>query len=455
MDIKELDYILGVGNFVDYLVVLDENGRICFHKLFREDGRVLEMTDSIGRTPMEVFPSMTEADCPAYRAMRFGERTLSKVLNVRYGDTDYRCTINIQLVTRHGRTIGVVATGKVLDGTYYRGGAITIPEPAAAARRQLYEVGDIIGGSPETRMLRLKIKRVAASPSSVLIHGETGTGKELVAQSIHSASPRRDGPFLSQNCAAIPSTLLESTFFGTTRGSFTGAENRAGVFELANGGTVFLDELNSMDLGIQAKLLKAIEEKTVTRVGGTEPRRIDVRIISAINESPDRCLHANTIRADLFYRLAGVQIHLPPLRERRADLPDLLRHFLQVRNRDRDPAVEAFSEQVLQVFETYDWPGNVRELRNVVEAAGTFNAGPTIDLEDLPAYLRSGARPPCATPAAMVGNLNEALEQFERQLIQAKAREAHSLTELAGRLQVSRQTLKYKLKKHGLDPFRD
>ena len=454
MDINQLDYILGVGNFVDYLIVLDEKGRICLHKVFRNDGVVLELRSSLGKTPMEVFPSMTEASCPAYRAMRFGEKTRSMVLDVKYYGTDYRCTVNIMVVTRHGTTIGAVCTGKVLEGDYSRD-SITIPELASFTGRHLYEVGDIIGSSQETRMLRLKVKRVAASPSSVLIHGETGTGKELVAQSLHTSSPRRAAPFLSQNCAAIPHTLLESTFFGTTKGSFTGAENRPGVFELADGGTVFLDELNSMELGIQAKLLKAIEEKTITRVGGTEARRIDVRIISAINEPPDRCLRGNTIRADLFYRLAGVQIHLAPLRERKADLPDLLKHFTGRLNRDRNTDIQGFSEQVLQLFETYDWPGNVRELRNVVETACTFNAGPVIERDDLPEYLNHGVPIALGPPAAMINSLNDALDGFEKQIIEAKAGEAHSLTELAEFLQVSRQTLKYKLKKHGLNPFRD
>ena len=454
MDIKQLEYILGVGNFVDYLVVLDEKGLITFHKLFQSDGTILELKQTLGKTPMEVFPSMTEADCPAYRALRHGEKTLSKVLDVTFAGRKYRCTVNIMLVTRHGRTIGVVCSGKILDAGFRRD-AIDIPVRRPAAGHRLYEVTDIIGSSLETQRLRLKIKRVAASPSSVLIHGETGTGKELVAQSIHTSSPRRDAPFISQNCAAIPQTLLESTFFGTTRGSFTGAENKAGVFERADGGTVFLDELNSMDLGMQAKLLKAIEDKTITRVGGTEARRMDVRIISAINESPDRCLRANTIRTDLFYRLAGVQIHLPPLRERRSDLPDLLGHFIRQLNRDRHGGVLDLSEQVLALFEAYDWPGNIRELKNTLGSALLFNTGSTIELDDLPEYLRDSELAARGAQVSRIESLNDALDQFEKQLIQAKAATASSLTDLAERLQISRQTLKYKLRKFALDPFRD
>jgi len=403
---------------------------------------------------MEVFPGMTEATCPTYRALHYGERLTSRKMKVTFKDLDWLVVVSTMLVTRHGKTIGAVSAGQVLDAGLARD-CITLPEPAARTKASLFDVTDLIGDSLETRLLRMKIKRVAALPSSVLIYGETGTGKEITAQSIHTNGPHPDAPFLSQNCAAIPENLLESTFFGTVKGSFTGAEDKAGIFERAEGGTLFLDELNSMDLGMQAKLLKAIEEKTITRVGGDRPRQIDVRILSSINETPDQCLQARTIRADLFYRLSGVQIRLPPLRERQADLNDLLAHYLKRLNHDLGRSVLGVSREVMGLLERYDWPGNIREFKHVLECAMTFGSGPVLELEDLPEYMKKNARVGAPPLLARGESLFDAMDQFERNFILARAREVRSQSELAGRLKISPQTLKYKLRKHGLDPFMD
>ena len=406
---------------------------------------------------MEVFPSMTEASCPAYRAMRFGEKTRSKVLDVKFYGTDYRCTVNIMVVTRHGTTIGAVCTGKVLEGDYSRD-SITLPELASSTGRHLYEVGDIIGSSQETRMLRLKVKRGGGlpvqRPDPRRNRNREGTGGAVPPHQQPAPGGSLPFPELRRH-PPYPSWKAPSS--APTKGSFTGAENRPGVFELAHGGTVFLDELNSMDLGIQAKLLKAIEEKTITRVGGTEARRIDIRIISAINETPDRCLRGEHRPGRPVLPPRG-RVQDPPCATTRAESRPAgsAEAFHRERlNRDRNAGIQGFSEEVLQLFETYDWPGNVRELRNVVETACTFNTGPVIERDDLPEYLNHGDPIALGPPAAMVNSLNDALERFEKQIIEARAGEAHSLTELAEFLQVSRQTLKYKLKKHGLNPFRD
>jgi arginine utilization regulatory protein len=424
MDIEYLNFIQELGNFVDTLIVVDENYRICSHKVFRQGGLSWEEVSSIGRKPTEVFSGFTQA------------------------------VVNTFLVRQHGRTVGAVITGQILDGDLVRY-SINVPEPQSLRKHRLYEVADIIGGSPEMAALRQKLPRVAASRSNVFIHGETGTGKELVAQSLHTSGPNRDGRFISQNCAAIPQTLLESIFFGTARGGFTGAQDKPGIFELADGGTIFLDELNSMDPGMQAKLLKAIEEKTVTRVGGSQPRRFDVRIIAAINQSPERCLAEKSIRADLFYRLAQVQIELPPLRERRSDIRDLARHFIGRFNQEMCTRVEGVSPGAMDLLEAYGWPGNVRELRNVLESAFNFISGPFIEEDDLPEDLR-GAGAESASPAGAQGeSLHASLDRYEKYLLTAKARQVRTLTELADSLNISRQVLTYKLRKHGLKLFGD
>ena len=213
-----------------------------------------------------------------------------------------------------GKIVGAVDVSRYIDTPYARKNiALTFKN---VQKNDLYTVDDIISNSVQMAEMKEKIIRIANTDSSVLIWGESGTGKELVAQSLHTASNRKNKKFVSQNCAAIPSTLLESILFGTTKGSFTGAENRAGIFEVANGGTIFLDEINSMGMDVQAKILKAIEEKQIKRIGGVEPISIDVKIVAAMNADPIECVKNKIIREDLFYRLSVVQIKVPPLRER-------------------------------------------------------------------------------------------------------------------------------------------
>jgi arginine utilization regulatory protein len=210
-----------------------------------------------------------------------------------------------------------------------------------------------------------------------------------------------------------------------------------------------------MDLGMQAKLLKAIEEKAITRVGGDQPRQIDVRIISSINATPDQCLQDRTIRADLFYRLSGVQIRLAPLRERRYDLNDLQAHFLDRLNRDQGKAIRGVSEEVQRLFQRYEWPGNIREFKHVLECACMFAAGPILELKDLPEYMNRMGTAPRQARLSPDRSLYQAVDEFERDFIKARARDARSLNELAQRLKLSRQTMKNKLCKHGLDLFED
>ena len=257
----------------------------------------------------------------------------------------------------------------------------------ANPHKGLFRLDDIITQNPEMLTLKDTVQRVAANTSPVLIWGETGTGKELFAQSLHSHSSRARGPFVAQNCAAIPTTLLESTLFGTTRGSYTGAENRKGLLKQADGGTLFLDEVNSMDLSLQAKILKAIEEKRFRPVGGEQDVHSDVRIVSAMNVDPITAVREGLLRRDLFYRLGVVQLALPPLRKRPEDIPLLTDFYVEQYNRNMGRAISGVSELVRNALLAYDWPGNVRELRNAVESAFNLCTGATVQLNDIPRYI--------------------------------------------------------------------
>ena len=261
-------------------------------------------------------------------------------------------------------------------------------------RRQLREqgaFGAMIGNSPEMRKVYHIIEQAAPTGASVLISGESGTGKELVAQSIHRLSPRATAPYVPINCAAIPDTLLESELFGHEKGAFTGAiERRPGCFELANCGTLFLDEIAEMTPPTQVKLLRVLQERTFRRLGGRTEQSVDIRVIAATNADPPGAVQSGKLREDLYYRLNVFAIRLPPLRERKEDLPLLIQSFISEFNTRNERAVAAVDEHAMRVLERYSWPGNVRELRNVIERATIVAEGRFIDVKDLPPLVDTG-----------------------------------------------------------------
>ncbi len=299
-------------------------------------------------------------------------------------------------------------------------------------------------------------KRASKSTSSVLIYGDTGTGKELFAQSIHYASPRQKKPFLAQNCAAIPETLLESLLFGSAKGSFTGALDRPGLFEQAQGGTLFLDEINSMSFSLQAKLLRVLQENYVRRVGGNSDIPIDVRIIAATNELPETLIASGQLRKDLYYRINVIHIKIPSLNERVDDIPLLVDYFIREYNERLQKDVWMVSSDVLEAFKTYHWAGNVRELKNFIESAMNLVTDEhVIGKEHLPSHvaevlLKRAQYIP--EPDKDIYDLNAHLEAIERHIIQASLlRHRHNVTKAAEQLKVSRQNLQYKMKKYKLD----
>jgi DNA-binding NtrC family response regulator len=255
------------------------------------------------------------------------------------------------------------------------------------------EVGELVGGSRRMQEIFSLLQQAAPSKACVLISGESGTGKELVARTIHMLSPRRSGPFVAINCAALPETLIESELFGHEKGSFTGAsERRAGCFELAQHGTLLLDEIGEMPLGTQAKLLRILEDSKVRRLGGKTEFEVDVRVVVATNKVPDEAVRGGHLREDLFYRLNVFHVHLPPLRERREDIPSLVETLIADLNQKHDRKVTDISQEVFDALLRHDWPGNVRELRNVLERAVIVAGEGTIQLQHLPVNLQPQAQ---------------------------------------------------------------
>lgn len=318
-----------------------------------------------------------------------------------------------------------------------------------------YTFDDIVHIGEPMRHVVSRCKQVAKSDSSVMIYGETGTGKELLAQSIHNASRRKDGPFLAINCAAIPENLLESLLFGTEKGAYTGAERRPGLFEQADGGTLLLDEINSMNLGLQAKLLRVLQEGTVRRVGGATEISVDVRVLSNTNIPPYQAMEENKLRRDLFYRLGVVNITIPPLRERKEDIPLLVKTFIMQCNQKLERNIREADRNVLDVFYAYDWPGNVRELQHAVEHA--MNVLPDeysmITAEYIPEHIGGAAgQAEQSAPDKQRDSLASTMKDMEYNTICRVLRETGgNISESARMLQMSRQKLQYRIKRHRID----
>lgn len=341
--------------------------------------------------------------------------------------------------------------------------------------------GAIVGESAALGKVLSLVDRLAETTANVIIYGESGTGKELVARAIHRRGPRAERPFVAVNCAALPETLLEDELFGHEKGAFTGATaRRAGRFEQADGGTLFLDEVGEMSPALQAKLLRVIEEREFQRVGGREAVRVDVRLIAATNRDLKAAVEAGSFREDLYYRLQVVPVVLPPLRERREDIPLLVRHFIEVKQpggsadgagKAATPAVTpAVTPEAMRAMVDYDWPGNVRELHNAVERALVVGGGGAIGLDDLPPEVRGAAARAAGTSAAAGGEASAgpipsgrfelpdipdegvSLEAVERELLRrALAKAGGNQTQAARLLGISRQTLIYRMQKYGLE----
>jgi DNA-binding NtrC family response regulator len=261
-------------------------------------------------------------------------------------------------------------------------------------RRRLASITGLIGESEGIRQVLVQIEQMAPVSSTVLVEGESGTGKELVARAIHRLSPRRNKPFIAVNIGALPETLVESELFGHEKGAFTGAaERRLGRFELANNGTLFLDEIGEAPLNTQVKLLRVLEQREVMRVGGHEAFRVDVRVVAATNRPLQEHVEEGTFRPDLYYRLNVLRIYLPPLRERREDIPLLVRRFIAEFSERHDRPFHGISAEALQMLVDYSWPGNVRELRNLIESMVVLSPGRQITAEDIPREIRDGGAP--------------------------------------------------------------
>jgi two-component system response regulator PilR (NtrC family) len=317
-----------------------------------------------------------------------------------------------------------------------------------------YSFCDLIGGCEAMRLVYEAISRVAAGTATVLLRGESGTGKELVARAIVASSPRRDHPFISVNCAALPESLIEAELFGHERGAFTGAhESRAGHIEAAHGGTLFLDEIGTLDLALQSKLLRVIEQRMVQRLGGKTAKKIDFRLITATNEDLEEAVRTGRFREDLYYRINVVPLHLPPLRDREGDIALLVDHFLRLYCAANEMPLKRMDPEALEVLEDYPWPGNVRELENLIQRLVLMTPGAMIDAKHLPQHIlyHSTAKQESLLIPEEGISFDEEIARIEVAYLQAALRRTGGRKAAAARLlRIDPQKMKYLCRKYGL-----
>jgi len=457
---KELFLKENILEILDYIEegihIIDKNGRIVYYNKFAQNIDGVDRDKAIGRHLLEVYPSLSFETSTLLTVIKTGKPILKKEQTFINYKGEKITTINSSIpIKTNGKIVGALEISK--DITQVR----VMSEKIVDLQTKLYNNNvkrhhkgletakytflDIIGENEEMLRLKKLALKAAETDAPVLIYGDTGTGKELFVHSIHNSSQRKYKPFISQNCAALPANLLEGILFGTVKGGFTGAEDRQGLFELAHGGTLFLDEINSMPLELQSKLLRVLQDGYIRPVGGTNIIHVDVRIITATNIPPEKAIENKLLRKDLYYRLNVINFTIPPLKNRKDDIPLLTNYFINKFNEKLGKSVKGVSDEVMEIFYNHPWEGNVRELENLIEGIMSIYDIETIKLEHLPKKLHPNKKPPTKF------SLKETIEETEKNLIEKALKEAeYNISYAAEILNTPRQTLQYKIAKYNL-----
>ncbi|HWR06619.1 sigma-54 interaction domain-containing protein [Sporomusa sp.] len=450
------------------ILVVDKSANVTFYNEPVTNIAGITQEKAIGKNILDIFPELTPESSTFYKVLRNKQPIVDYVQTyINYqGVAVSTLTTTIPLI-KQGEIVGALEIYRDLTQVKELSEKVLSLQSELFKKKSneksykgngvIYTFDDIIGESTTIKELKARARKIADSSSPVLVYGETGTGKELLVQAIHDASKlRRNQPFIAQNCAALPNTLLDSILFGTTAGSFTGARDKPGLFELADGGTLFLDEVNSMDMELQGKLLRVLQDGVVRRVGGVNTIVVDVRIIASTNEHPLKIVEQKLLRKDLYYRLNVIPLNIPALKERKEDIATLTQFFIDMYNDKVNKKVKRISAAALDIFQSYHWPGNIRELKYTIESIMNFTDNNIIDIIDVPHHIISSIQ---ATEmkqqepagdiviASLVDNLNE----YEKKLIQMAIKQANGNGAKAARiLNIPRQTLHNKLKKHNI-----
>ena len=434
--------------------IIDSNGTIVYYNSFAQRIDGIDRDKVRGQHLLEIYPSLTEESSTLLTVIRTGRPIFKKDQTFINYKGEKITTINTSIPIRgNNKILGAIEISK--DITYVR----KMSEEIVELQSKLYNSTDkleyeeeedtaefgfnhIIGKNSRIMELKSLALKAAKTDVSVMVSGDTGTGKELFVQAIHNESRRRKKPFIAQNCAALPANLLEGILFGTAKGGFTGAEDRPGLFELADGGTLFLDEINSMPIELQSKILRVLQDGKFRRVGAIDTKDVDVRIISAINTSPEEALREKQLRRDLFYRLNVVSFEVPNLRDRKDDIPILTDYFIRKFNKRFKKNVRGLDPTVREIFQDYSWDGNVRELEHLLEGIISIIDVNIIGIDELPMKFKQYEL------VEEDQSLNDKLELKEKELIkESLLKTENNVTKAAEILKIPRQTLQYKIKK--------
>lgn len=440
----------------DGIQVIDQAGKLVYCNKRSAILDDINIEQSIGKHIVDIYTSLTPETSTLMKVLS----TKTPIFNMEQTYMTYKgnkvTTLNSTLpITFGGELIGALEISRnITDVKALSEKVVDLQNKVFSGvtrdykEKAVYSFEDIISGSSEMDRVKTLALRIAPTDAPVLVYGETGTGKELLVQAIHNNSMRRDNSFIAQNCAALPSTLLEGILFGTMKGGFTGSVDRKGLFELADGGTLFLDEINSMPLELQAKLLRVLQEGAVRRIGDTKMRKVNVRIIAATNVEPEEAVNRGNLRRDLLYRLNTLSFELPRLIERHGDIQLLTEYFITKYNERLYRNVIGVSAEVLSIFNHYAWPGNVRELEHIIEGAMHMADGQWITEEFLPNTMKR-LKAQTELTIAEEESLAAALERTERTMIEnALLLTENNISKAAKQLDIPRQTLQYKLKKY-------
>lgn len=457
------DYKLILKTLVNHIdegvLIIDKEGKALLYNHMMEILEKTKSEDVLGKHFHELFPKITNEESTLYNAL-VNKKTTSNFLQSfknQYGKEAITINTTIPIIDDADNIVGAIEIAN--DVTKINKMAEDLHSLQSARNNNSSEIPhysfeNLIGANSYFLSTIKRAKKAAENSAPVLIYGETGTGKELFAQSIHFYGARKDKPFLAQNCAALPDTLLESILFGTTKGGFTGAVDKKGLFEQANGGTLLLDEVSAMPYELQSKLLRVLQENYVRRIGGSKDIPVDVRIIATINEDANELIKSGRLRQDLYYRLNIITINIPPLRMRKDDIPLLANAFLERYNLKLGKYVTGFSKDAIKKLTTYDYPGNVRELENLIFSAVSFADNKheitETDLE-FKTLTVSQAIEDNTQHELKCQDLQEYLDSIEKSIITANLQShGNSISETARALGLKRQTLQYKIKKYNI-----
>ena len=460
MDLRKKDFIKEM-EYIDGITIINTSGTILFSVKFNPEFGS-DRSEIINKKLLEVFTNLNTDTSTLLKAIKLGVPVYKRKQQIITLSKNRIFTTNVTLPIKvHNRIVGAIELSKVITTnkkTLNNNIEIHLDKfnesnhiDQCGSNKARFTLDDIISEDKTIKNLKEYVRKIAKSASPVLIYGETGTGKEMFAHAIHNASTRANGPFITQNCAAIPENLLEGILFGTIKGSFTGSSDNSGLFEAAEGGTLFLDEINSMPINLQSKLLRVLQDGFVRRLGDRRERPTNVRIITATNKNPVECVLNGQLRKDIYYRISVLTINIPPLRERPEDIGVLLNYFINKYNKLLHIKIQNVSKEVYEFFNKYKWPGNVRELEHLIEYAmnNVDETEDTINIEDIAEKIQEMSVLSGQNKEVKIMPLKEKVAIVEKELIsKAISQTKGNISQASRILEIPRQTLQQKIKKY-------